>query len=282
MSSLPRPTYVPSYALYGEQLAFPDVLHVETISDRAPNYDWVIAPHRHGQLHQVFFIEAGTAKISLDGHYFDISGPFVLNIPRNVIHEFSFSQGTSGWVLTIPVSELPEIYGEKRLDLTRAFSARPTSTLSDLFHIIHQEFESLREGRGVLLRALGLQIACHMLRLEPDNEVKETRSDRLFEAFQALAQAHHSERWQINQYADALRISRTHLHRICREATGLSALALVEDQSVKEACRQLAYTKRGISEIGYDLGFDDPSYFSRVFKRKVGLSPKEYRARLNQ
>lgn len=282
MNENSRKAYVPSYALYGEKLAFPDVLHVETISDRAPNYEWVIAPHRHSQLHQVFFIESGVAKLSLDGQYFDLEGPFILNIPRNVIHDFQFSPGTSGWVLTVPTHEFPEIYEEGRLELGRSLIARPDAGLADLFHLIHVEFTQSGAVRGVMLHALALQIFCRILRLEPETGASESRRDLLFEAFRKLVQSHHADRWQIAQYAAALNISRTHLHRVCNAATGLSALAYVEDQSVQEACSQLAYTKKGIALIGYDLGYDDPAYFSRVFRRKVGLSPKEYRERLNQ
>lgn len=277
----PNP-YVPSYALYGEKLAFPDVLHVETISDRAPDYAWVIAPHRHSQLHQVFFIEEGHAKLSLDGQYFDLGGPFVLNIPRGVIHDFQFSPATKGWVLTVPTHALPEIYEEGRLALDRALIARPDDGLVDLFHAIHVEFEGAAAARGVMLAALALQIFCRIARLEPERGTVESRKDRLFDAFRELVRVHYADRWQIARYAEALAISRTHLHRVCRAATGLSALAYVEDQSVQEACRQLAYTKKGIAQIGYDLGYDDPAYFSRVFRRKVGLSPKDYRERLNQ
>ncbi len=282
MEESARKTYVPSYALYGEKLAFPDVLHVETILDRAPDYEWVIAPHRHSQLHQVFFIESGLAKLSLDGQYFDLEGPFILNIPRNVIHDFQFSPGTSGWVLTVPTHELSEIYEDVRLDLGRALIARPDSGLADLFHSIHREFSQVGAARAIMLHALAMQIFCRIQRLEPETGTIATRQDSIFEAFRALVHRHHSDRWQIAQYAEALRISRTHLHRVCNAATGLSALAYVEDQSVQEACSQLAYTKKGIALIGYDLGYEDPAYFSRVFRRKVGLSPKEYRERLNQ
>jgi len=282
MNDAAPPEYVPSYALYGERLTFPDVLHIETISERAPDYGWVIAPHRHGQLHQIFLIESGAAKLSINGQYHAIEGPTVLNIPRDTIHEFSFAAGTSGFVLTIPTHELPEIYRDGRLKLENSFVAPCDSTLSDLFILLHQESAGHDAARAVMLRALALQVACRVMRLAPGGQAARNSSDQIFDAFRQLVLTHHTERWQIARYAAALNISRTHLHRVCREATGLSALAYVEDQSVKEACNRLAYTKMGISQIGYDLGYEDPSYFSRAFKRKVGLSPKDYRARLNR
>ena len=65
-----------------------------------------------------------------------------------------------------------------------------------------------------------------------------------------------------------------------RTATGQPASRSVEARLVREARRQLAYTNLSISQIAYALGFIDPAYFSRVFSRATGLSPREFRSRL--
>ena len=56
---------IPVWHLYGENSAFPDVLQIETITDRAEGLDWQIAPHQH--LHQFFLLQEGAARIVLDG-----------------------------------------------------------------------------------------------------------------------------------------------------------------------------------------------------------------------
>jgi AraC family transcriptional activator of pobA len=45
----------------------------------------------------------------------------------------------------------------------------------------------------------------------------------------------------------------------------------------QEAQRSLAYTRMSVAEVGYTLGFEDPAYFSRAFRRHYGQSPSEYR-----
>jgi AraC family transcriptional activator of pobA len=47
-----------------------------------------------------------------------------------------------------------------------------------------------------------------------------------------------------------------------------------------EACRKLTYAPSSVSSIAYELGFQDPAYFSRAFKRHTGVTPKAYRERL--
>ena len=68
---------------------------------------------------------------------------------------------------------------------------------------------------------------------------------------------------------------------MCLTLTGLSAHALIETTRLREACRLLAYTRMQVQEVGFATGFDDPAYFARAFRRGMGLSPGDYRARLN-
>jgi AraC family transcriptional regulator, transcriptional activator of pobA len=80
--------------------------------------------------------------------------------------------------------------------------------------------------------------------------------------------------------ARALAVTPTHLSRVLREATGQPASRLIEARLMREARRQLAYTNLQVSSIAYALGYADPAYFSRVFSRVEGLSPRAFRERL--
>ena len=67
------------------------------------------------------------------------------------------------------------------------------------------------------------------------------------------------------------------MREICQGMTGKSAGTLVQDRLVLEAQRLLIYTNATSSMVAYELGFKDPSYFSRFFKRRTGLSPMAFR-----
>ena len=56
----------------------------------------------------------------------------------------------------------------------------------------------------------------------------------------------------------------------------------VEALKMREACRLLVYTGLSAQQIAYQLGFDDPSYFSRVFQRTLHFSPSAYRGRFER
>jgi len=79
-------------------------------------------------------------------------------------------------------------------------------------------------------------------------------------------------------YAHKLGISEAYLHELTRENTGMTPGQIIRKEIAMEAKRMLAHTTDTISEIGYKLGFEDPSYFGRFFKRETGLSPKSFRS----
>ncbi|MEM8485810.1 MAG: AraC family transcriptional regulator [Bacteroidota bacterium] len=65
---------------------------------------------------------------------------------------------------------------------------------------------------------------------------------------------------------------------LVKEKIGLSVKAMLERKRLTEGKKEVAFTDKPIKEIGYDLGYRDPAYFSRVFKRKTGQSPEAFRS----
>lgn len=62
-----------------------------------------------------------------------------------------------------------------------------------------------------------------------------------------------------------------------RTASGRTAQALVHERLAREACRRLLYVAAPASSLALELGFEDPAYFSRFFRRQTGLSPQKWR-----
>jgi AraC family transcriptional activator of pobA len=274
------PSAIPKWNLYGEAQALPDVLHIETVPARAAGLDWHIDPHRHPHLHQFFLITAGRAQMQLDGAVPDVTPPFLLNVPVGVVHGFSFSAGTQGWVLTIPLQSLPEILihaGQTALGHAGFLPATPE--FIRLFSAIEQEHSADHPARALMLRALAMQVACGVLRgLDAAQHAQNPRIDPRYAQFQDLLAQNFRAPWQLADYAREMGVSPRHLSRICHAATGQAAAALIEAARLREACRLLVYTRASVASVGYSLGYEDPSYFSRAFRRATGHAPKAYRA----
>lgn len=279
-----RPT-IPAYGLYGEGRGFPDVLHCEPMAERARLHDWQIVPHRHPNLHQFFLIRRGAARLTADGVSRDLVLPVVLSIPAWVVHGFRMAAGTEGYVLTVPLSALPEAFGDGAplaLQLTQWGMVPPDPALEALFDEIMRQRGVHDAARGAMLRALALQVACLTARaLDADRpKGEQPRYQRHMQAFEALVRDNLAKPRSLGAYAADLNLTTTHLNRISRALSGLSAARFVESRRFHEACRLLAYTQMSVAEVGYALGFDDPAYFSRAFRRQMRETPTAYRARL--
>lgn len=277
---------IPAYTLYGEERFLPDALHIEAIKDRAGTLDWSISAHQHPHLHQLFLIEAGGVTLRVEGEAQHPELPCLISIPRGVVHGFTFTPGTRGWVITVQTAALPDMFAPAS-DLAGVLAAwgivPGTGVMRQTAMALAAEHAQPDKGRATMLRALAAQMLCQAARALPDPQAQApgTRAAEILAGFEHLLQTHVRNRWQVADYATALALTPTHLSRVLRAATGQSASATIEARTFQEACRQLAYTRLDVRQIGFDLGYEDPAYFSRQFRRHVGVTPSAYRKRVN-
>lgn len=272
-----------NYNLFGEVGDLPDVVHCETIEARSQLHNWEFVPHRHANLHQVLHLAEGSGSVTLDGDICEIPPATVVNVPIGVVHGYTFAPGTTGHVVTI-ASEILDIMLQPSEGLQQVLS-RPDvfparESVRQTIDQIAQSFARRDFARAHILRSLcGLlfgQIAQDLL---GEGEVTEQPDKpELLTQFEALLDLRFREQWTVNEYAKALAKTPTHLSRVTRAATGRPATALIEERVIREARRNLVYTNLPVSTIAYELGYNDPAYFSRVFSKAIGMSPRKFRA----
>ncbi len=85
------------------------------------------------------------------------------------------------------------------------------------------------------------------------------------------------KKMSIDELAHSLYTSRTQLHRKIKSLTGMSITSYLNHIKVEKAKKLLTTTQLTISEIAYDVGFEDAAYFSRIFKKIAKISPVDYR-----
>lgn len=276
---------IASYNLFGENDALPDVAHCETIEARSVLHNWEFKPHRHARLHQFLMIDHGAGTARLDAESVTLGDGALVNVPAGCVHSYEFVPGTHGWVVTVPVEVLDQwlAVGEGlRPILARATRLDGTSAERALIEDIFDSFERRDFARAHMLRASVALLAGRTARLieaaSPETSPRESALQRRFEA---LIEAHFTEHLPVAEYAAHLAVSPTHLSRVMRAATGKPASAAIEERVIREARRNLAYSNLTVSEIAYALGYNDPAYFSRVFSRATGLSPRAFRQHID-
>lgn len=274
-----------SYGLFGESASLPDVMHCETIAARSAQHDWELEPHRHARLHQLLLVEAGGGVAHLEGGEIALGPMALVNVPPGDVHGFSFAPGTSGFVATLADELVHELLARaddarRALARSRRLEADPATaaTMRQIWH----EHAGRGASRALVLRGLCASLLGLTARAAAQAEPVQGASagSELMRRFEALLEAHYGDRWTVADYARALAVTPTHLSRVARAETGDPASRLIDARLMREARRHLAYTGMRVSSIAYALGFSDLAYFSRVFTRAVGVSPRTFRARL--
>ncbi|MCI8376114.1 MAG: helix-turn-helix transcriptional regulator [Lachnospiraceae bacterium] len=81
----------------------------------------------------------------------------------------------------------------------------------------------------------------------------------------------------VQSLADSIGLNRSYLHRLFKSATGSSVQEYLLDLRIRKACTLLKSTVLPIAIISLSVGYEDTLYFSRLFKKKKGVSPSRYR-----
>jgi AraC-like DNA-binding protein len=105
-----------------------------------------------------------------------------------------------------------------------------------------------------------------------------TAFTKLFEKdFDALQQFKSATIKSLGEYAQLLNVTQNHLNDTVREVSGKTPGTLIRERIVKEASQLLMHTQLSVAEICFLFDFEDPSYFTRFFKRYTGTTPKSFR-----
>lgn len=110
-----------------------------------------------------------------------------------------------------------------------------------------------------------------------DGKDPTTQGYKIYKEFKYLVDTHYKKHKSVNDYAELLHITPKYLSKIVKQQSGDTALDVIHDRIIAEAKNLLGFTNKPSKQIAYDLGFKTPSYFSRFFKTKTGISPSKYR-----
>lgn len=115
-----------------------------------------------------------------------------------------------------------------------------------------------------------------MRNTEPE-AVARTNADVITKEFLSIVKENFRKERQLKFYSDALCITPRYLSRVVKECTGASAAEWIERSVVLEARALLKSTNMTVQQISDELNFPSQTFFGKYFKRRVGMSPKEYR-----
>lgn len=270
---------------YGEQLSWPlsDLLHCEPLENRSKKHNWAINAHRHNQISQFFFVETGSGYASIDGKKWHIKAPCLLFIPIGVVHGFEWQPDSTGTVISLAHHLMARFSHTFKIAATALHVPQLIDDKSDMQNIHgHCQAISREYNRRQVRQELLHSMVFTLLNLTADSSSSEhtaQHANRHIGQFNDLLEQHFFQEHRVEWYASTIGINPVYLNSLCKKNWGLSAQQLIHQRLIHEAKRLLTYTVRPNSSIAIDLGFNDPSYFNRFFKRHCQVTPKEFRRR---
>lgn len=290
--------HVPSFSLYGERTLAgnpTDPLHIEDIQSRSRKYLWNIGTHRHVGLCQCVYLVTGAVVTDLEESQTTLVGPVVILVPAGTVHAFAFRAESQGYVLTLDLARVLSHAGvPQQAPIVDLFSMPQTIDLTEdaalamrsarLFESLLQEFRQPDPFRSPVAGWLACSVLWSLTtRAGAAPAASTARRDlgrhdlaRLWR-FRQLIEEHYLQHWPVERYARSVAMSETSLNRLCQSLAGTSAFDLIQQRLALEARRRLIFVPASIASISAELGFKDPAYFSRFFRKHSGVSPSLFR-----
>lgn len=254
-------------------------------------YDTTIS-HRHNY-YEVFLFEKGEGVHEIDFNAIEIQSPTIHFVSPGQIHRVSRSLQSSGYVILFS-REFYYLNLENRASLFNMpflnnnhwkpvinLSVENLNHFKSIVMMAEDEYKSNNNEKDSILRSyinIILQKSKTLfLQQEKELNFNESASGELVSSFKILLEKNFREMHQVQDYAKSLHCTPEHLNQTLKTYYGHSASDMILRRIILEAKRLLMYSELSNKEIAYWLNYEDPSYFSRIFKRKTDCTPNMFR-----
>jgi len=146
--------------------------------------------------------------------------------------------------------------------------------------VTENDFEILKAVWKVLLMELESKdsLQLEMLQMMLKNfQAIDIPNSNIIREFNYLVEIHFKEKHSVVDYAELLHKSPKTLSNLFKKLENKTPLQFIQDRLILESKRLLKFSNKSVSEIGYDIGFNDVQSFSRFFKKQEGLSPLDFK-----
>ena len=263
-------------------------LYINTFKNHLIDHSFVEEPHRHSSYVLVFFTKgSGTHEVDFD--VFSIQPGSMFFLQPGQMHHWNLSDDVNGFVIFYSQEMYNLYFGQKTIADYPFYSSvdnKPEMVFdaSELKAILPY-FESLiiETQSNQLLKQDKIMNLLDIIHIEIARKYSETH---LHEAhsynvkiknFEVLLENNFKTEKAPFFYASQLNITLKHLNRICNEMLQKTTTEVITARIILEAKRMLMDKKFTVNEIATELGFDDYSYFTRLFKKHTGMTPTDFR-----
>ena len=279
-------------AQYHLHKAYPEKLQFQIYdlnSYRKKSGDLAAKAHSHSYYQIIWFFNAGGTH-TVDFKTYDIKKNNILFITKDAVHAFDENLEVQGWLIHFNES----FFMHNDVDVFLKYNI--FSSLENPFYEINEETNNSISLYITLMQSemnrkhlfgnedlIRFSLKSFLIILERIHQKDKKQiefnnhHELIFAKYKVLVEENYTKNLSINDYAVMLNISSKTLTNITKEIVGKTASTVISERIILETKRLLKFTSLQISEIAFKVGFEDPSYFVKYFKRHIGESPNNYR-----
>ena len=262
----------------------------ETIPPQAKNFPIKIrryslsgglTPHWHEHLELLFFLDGCTTLI-VNGKALEVGAGDTVAVNSTEVHSFTVAGERAEYLCLIIY---PDFFSDIEFDGITIENFIPSDAYAtECAEAIYREYSRGGALCAMRQKAMTYTLISHLAekyQREPMTRQSQKRRTAALSRLDLVTEyvsMHYSEHLTTKDLAGICYLSESHFCRFFKAATGKSALEYISEYRAERAAVLLKNTDISISEIAESVGFDDQNYFSRIFKRVKGVTPKEYRA----
>lgn len=251
-----------------------DSFYTGTFEDTEdPEINW---PHRHDFYSLVWFTN-GVGINVIDFEEYKIQPNRLFLTKPKQVHNWSYSNDSKGYIIVFGKHMVQNLSIEL---LNSIYFDLNDSTVVFIKTLIENLINETEVNNDYSKQTINASLALILLKLtklsERPTQNQRIKSDEIM-SFLKLISDNISDNLQVKDYADRLNITTEKLNEICKVYYGDSPKKIILDKKITESKRLLHFTNLSIKEIAFQLGFEDSSYFSRIFKQRTDLSPSDFK-----
>jgi AraC-like DNA-binding protein len=249
-------------------------------------------PHQHDYEELIVGIE-GKLEHFIDFGSTWTNSPYTTFISKGKVHRVQprlKNDQFYAWVIRFQNEFIPEIifqlYGyyheQANIEFERGSCFDRINTLCEM---MYQEYRQENPDLAIirhLLQAVFIMIESQRKKILPDSEGLLKTQSQTFKNFLAVLEENFRRPVGVSFYAEKLFMTSRNLNVICQNILQQSVSEIIETRKLTEAKNLLITTDKTIAEIGFELGYNEKSYFTNVFKKKTGQSPSTFRSSMKK
>ncbi len=265
-----------------------DLFDIFRLEDLEGEVVKALPPYRKDFYHVSFKKSPSSSSIFINANRFENKRDCLIFSSPYHIYSWQRNSNTQGFVFYFKeeflacdiLSEFPFF----KVTETNLFEPEQAEVekLLGYFQMIWVEFRDANSYKTHIIQSLVLALLYYCKSLYEryrTQEKDQPRSLIILNQYQQLINKFYLEKKTVEEYASLLGITPNHLNDVIKQGTGKTARSFIVERILLEAKNLLTHTQIDIADISHNLQFDEPTNFSKFFKKYVGLTPLQFRNR---